>query len=287
MVIEEYKLKNKLFTIAKVVGLMGFYVVTLNFFAFEGDNFLSFLAKKFELNFLLDNSNSFTFLLSYSFVFIGFLCFLTLVLKFVLKTNLAGIGLFSSPQNILFWQGTFQGAFLMFLGSVLMFVLGYLDITEIQFSLFDFLCLGITFLLVAIHEEILARGILISLMNHAFKPYISLLISSLIFGALHLFNANVTYLSFVNICLAGVWLGISYIYKLNLLFPIGLHFGWNFFQGPVLGFEVSGNTTFTILKQQLFGSSLYNGGAFGFEGSVFAIPVLVIGVFWIYQKFAH
>jgi membrane protease YdiL (CAAX protease family) len=44
----------------------------------------------------------------------------------------------------------------------------------------------------------------------------------------------------LNIFLAGIFLGAYYINRRNLWFPIGLHFAWNFCQGSVFGFEVSG-----------------------------------------------
>ncbi len=48
-----------------------------------------------------------------------------------------------------------------------------------------------------------------------------------------------------------------------------VHFFWNWIQGPVLGYEVSGNRFCEILfSLRLPANNLINGGAFGFEGSL-------------------
>ena len=62
---------------------------------------------------------------------------------------------------------------------------------------------------------------------------------------------------------------LPYLYTRNLWFPISLHFFWNWIQGPVLGYEVSGNRFCeTLFSLRLPANNLINGGAFGFEGSL-------------------
>lgn len=66
-----------------------------------------------------------------------------------------------------------------------------------------------------------------------------------------------------------------------------LHFAWNFFQGPVLGFKVSGLALQSIFEQQLKGPDLITGGQFGVEGSVIQSVVLLLtfaSLAWIYEK---
>ena len=101
-----------------------------------------------------------------------------------------------------------------------------------------------------------------------------------------LLNDNITVLSFVNLVLAGFFLGISYIFTKSLWFPIGLHFTWNLFQGPVFGFEVSGHKIISIIKPILNGEQIYTGGEFGFEGSIFCVFIVVIGTFCIYKFYS-
>ena len=70
----------------------------------------------------------------------------------------------------------------------------------------------------------------------------------------------------------------SYIYTRNLCFPIALHWFWNWIQGPVLGYEVSGNKFCNgLLALRLPEANLINGGAFGFEGSILCTVLMVVG----------
>ena len=82
-------------------------------------------------------------------------------------------------------------------------------------------------------------------------------------------NPNVAFLPMLNLVLGGLLLGASYLYTRNLWFPVSLHFFWNWIQGPVLGYEVSGNRFCeTLFSLRLPANNLINGGAFGFEGSL-------------------
>ncbi len=51
----------------------------------------------------------------------------------------------------------------------------------------------------------------------------------------------------LNLLLAGMLLGASYLYTRNLCFPISLHLFWNWIQGPILGYQVSGNNFTTSM----------------------------------------
>lgn len=126
---------------------------------------------------------------------------------------------------------------------------------------------------VAIFEEILIRGIIFRIMEEKLGSYISLLITAIIFGALHLANPNSTLLS--GLCVgieAGFLMGAAYIYARNLWFPIAIHFAWNFMQSGIFGAITSGNEkTSSLLTTKITGSQLFTGGAFGPEGTIQAI----------------
>lgn len=131
---------------------------------------------------------------------------------------------------------------------------------------------------VAIFEEILIRGIIFRIVEEKLGSYISLLITAIIFGALHLANPNSTLMS--GLCVgieAGFLMGAAYIYARNLWFPIAIHFAWNFMQSGIFGAVTSGHEkTSSLLTTKIIGSRLITGGEFGPEGTIQAIIFCVL-----------
>ena len=173
-------------------------------------------------------------------------------------------------------------------GTFLLYAIGYVSL---QYASTDMRTIGLSFLLfilVALNEEIVIRGYVLNTLMGTMNKYLALFISALIFAAIHSFNSNVTMLGLTNIFLAGALLGGAYIYTRNLWFPISLHLFWNFIQGPVLGYAVSGTTSTGIFKVVDSGSELINGGMFGFEGSLICtlltIPAIILVVRYQQRK---
>lgn len=165
-----------------------------------------------------------------------------------------------------------------FLVAVLIYAIGFgvclltgqIEVVGVHLHWSDLLLSGLFFTMVAIVEETMMRGYVLGrLLRTRLNKFISLLISSLLFALLHLMNPNVAFLPMLNLVLGGLLLGASYLYTPNLWFPVSLHFFWNWIQGPVLGYEVSGNRFCeTLFSLRLPANNLINGGAFGFEGSL-------------------
>src|SRR5258706_1502650 len=122
----------------------------------------------------------------------------------------------------------------------------------------------------AISEEILIRGILYRHLEEKLGSYIALAISAVIFGALHLANPNSSLVAAIGIALqAGILLGAAFIFSKNLLFPIAIHFAWNFPQSRIFGANTSWNEiSKSLLTTRIEGSELISGGQFGPEGSI-------------------
>ncbi|MFD2288963.1 CPBP family intramembrane metalloprotease [Pedobacter petrophilus] len=137
-------------------------------------------------------------------------------------------------------------------------------------------------ILVALNEEILTRGYVLRYLLLKKNKYVALLLSSILFATFHIPNDDFALISFINIFLSGMFLGLFYIYFKNLWFSISAHFAWNFFEGPVLGSAVSGLKTDSILKQDLLGKDLFTGGKFGFEASIVCTIVLIIFIYLLY-----
>lgn len=176
--------------------------------------------------------------------------------------------------------GLLLAAVLYAVGFGVSLLAGAVEVTGFAGSLPALLLSLSFFLLVAVCEELMMRGFVLGrMLEGGFNRYVALGLSSLLFSLFHLFNPNFAFLPFLNIFLAGVLLGASYLFTRNLCFPIALHWFWNWFQGPVLGYKVSGNDFGeSLLSLRLSDATLLNGGSFGFEGSLLCSVLLVAGI---------
>jgi len=122
----------------------------------------------------------------------------------------------------------------------------------------------------AIFEEILFRGILFRITEEKLGSYWALVISAIIFGAMHLANPHSTFLAALGLAIqAGLLLGAAYIFSRNLWFPIAIHFAWNFTQSGIFGASTSGSTMGkSLLTTKIEGAEWFTGGHFGPEGSI-------------------
>lgn len=161
------------------------------------------------------------------------------------------------------------------------------EVEHLNFNAVNLSWLFVLFLCVAISEELLCRGVILNSLMLSVNKYSALIVSSLIFSLLHYFNPNVNTLSLFNLFLAGLVLGLPYIYTQNLWLPISLHFSWNFFQS-VFGFNVSGLNTYSLVETTLPAFNTFNGGEFGFEGSYLCtITELATILFLLYYLKNH
>lgn len=132
----------------------------------------------------------------------------------------------------------------------------------------------VVFALVSVVEEVLARGLVFQWIERWAGTWWGLGVSSLAFGLLHVANPNASVRSGLAIALeAGVLLGAAYLVTRTLWFPIGIHWSWNLFEGPVFGTPVSGQDTASLLQSSVRGPEAWTGGAFGPEGGWVAVIV--------------
>ena len=206
--------------------------------------------------------------------------------KFVNREPFTSIGLEFSGYKDDFVSGLFLGVGLIVLGFGTLYIFNFLSVASIQFSLIDQLFYLSLFAVVSLNEEIAIRGYILQNLSRSFNKYIALVLSSLVFMIMHIGNPNMSAVPLFNLFLAGLLLGVYCIHKNNLWFPIGAHITWNYFQGPVLGFEVSGNDVDSIFIQSLNGSELITGGEFGFEGSIILTTFMIIGIIYLDRRYS-
>lgn len=143
---------------------------------------------------------------------------------------------------------------------------------------------------VGIREEILSRGYHLTNIAEGLANWrgvnklgavlLATVLSSAVFGLLHGLNPNATFASTLFVVVGGVMLSTGYILTGKLGVSIGLHLSWNFFQGTVFGWPVSGLTAhpsaFVMLSQQ--GPELWTGGSFGPEGGLLGLLAMLAGI---------
>ncbi len=121
-------------------------------------------------------------------------------------------------------------------------------------------------------EELLFRGVLFRIVEEWLGSWISIIVSSVVFGLVHLINPDATLLGAIFISVeAGLLLAAAYMVTRRLWMSIGFHVSWNYTQSAIFGGIVSGGIAEPgLIKPILNGPDLLTGGQFGLEASLTA-----------------
>jgi membrane protease YdiL (CAAX protease family) len=231
-------------------------------------------------------SLNFITLFSSLFSFIGVSLLVFFRVTAIEKRTISSIGFSRKKWLKKYLVGFLIGLVLMGLVVLILYLFGLIsvDTNPIQpigkFALVNISILLIGWIIQGGTEEIVTRGWLMNVLGARYNIKIGLFISSVLFGALHLLNPNVNYIAILNIILVGYLFGL-YVIKTNDLWgACGIHSAWNFAQGNLFGFEVSGLNVEvgSLLDLNLKGNSLISGGSFGPEAGLCATFVLLVGI---------
>ncbi len=143
------------------------------------------------------------------------------------------------------------------------------------------------FVLSGASEEIMFRGYIFQNLREWPGTALAVVISSILFGLLHALNPHFNLFAALNIILAGVIFCYAYLVTGNLWLPIAYHFSWNFFQGPVFSFPVSGMDSNGLLLTQVSPTGgVITGGAFGPEGGLMGLGAQLLSLFvlWLWGR---
>ncbi|MCL5005655.1 MAG: CPBP family intramembrane metalloprotease [Acidobacteria bacterium] len=133
----------------------------------------------------------------------------------------------------------------------------------------------------AVGEELVFRGYPFQRLVDSGGPIAAVVAMSVLFGVTHLANPFHTWISMANTILVGVLLAVCYLRTRALWLPIGIHFAWNYLQGYVLGFPVSGLLLpEPILVTTVHGPVWLTGGAYGPEGSILTLGIILAGTIY-------
>ena len=135
-------------------------------------------------------------------------------------------------------------------------------------------------------EELVTRAWLLPVAVKKTNLPIGLLTSSLLFALLHLGNPDIGILPIVNIALFGLFASLYLLWTDNVWGIIGLHTAWNFSQGNIYGFSVSGTDVDAAVLNFIPKSewSWLTGGTFGAEASIFSSLILLLAVLYLLLK---
>lgn len=141
-------------------------------------------------------------------------------------------------------------------------------------------------------EEILIRGYLLPRIGTRRGFATGIVVSSVCFGMLHLFNSGSSVIAILNISLTGIFLALYTLRAGNLWIACGWHTAWNFVQGNILGLNVSGNpigVTGELIRGSMEShNTLLTGGEFGIEASLATtlvmLAAIIINLFWYTEE---
>ena len=131
-----------------------------------------------------------------------------------------------------------------------------------------------TFVFVAFAEEVFARGWVFQVLERGRGTWVAVLGSAAIFALLHAFNPGFGLTALLGLFLAGLLFAQAYIVTRQLWLPIAMHLSWNFSEGPLFGFPVSGMAGEGLLTVHPTGPETVTGGPFGPEAGL----VVIVGI---------
>ncbi|MGM8212376.1 CPBP family intramembrane glutamic endopeptidase [Virgibacillus sp. W0430] len=203
-----------------------------------------------------------------------------LIWRLINKQQPSTLGLSGSVKDFVY--GLLLGAISITIIFIVLYVTGNIQLltafSNPQISSFTFSFL-ILFILVGFFEEMFFRGYVMNTMIlRGNKKWIIYVASALFFSIVHGANPNVSLFGLVNLVLVGLLFAYMYDATKSLLLPIGYHITWNYFQGNIFGFAVSGTTPHGLYEIDISqGNALLTGGSFGLEGGVLATALILLG----------
>jgi len=143
----------------------------------------------------------------------------------------------------------------------------------------------VLFAVVGFYEELVVRGVVLKNVAEGVAgrgPVVAVaaavLVSSLLFGVIHLANTGASAVSVAVIGVIALTLAASYVLTGRLGFAVGFHAAWNIATGVLFGHPVSGIAVpARVLALDVTGPALWTGGGFGPEAGLLGVAAGVLG----------
>lgn len=219
----------------------------------------------------------------------GAIFFIFLWIRFVEKRSFSSIGFWKVQWMRQYLRGALIGFFFISIPVIVLVLTGIVKLQMQQITataIFGIVGSLIAFLIQGATEEIIVRGWLFPVISVRSRIWVGIIVTSFLFGFLHLLNPGITILSISNIILVGVFAAF-YVLKDSSLWGIcAWHSIWNWAQYNVYGFAVSGMTIYStpLFKPVTNGSEVLHGGSFGIEGSIITTIMLSIASIILWKQ---
>jgi uncharacterized protein len=131
----------------------------------------------------------------------------------------------------------------------------------------------------AASEEALFRGYPFQTFLRAGYGWLAILLTSVLFGIVHLQNPESSPIATANTIMAGLWFSVAYLKTRDLWFAWGMHLMWNWMLGAFFGIEISGLTDIVstpLLRELDAGPRWVTGESYGIEGGIVTTIALVV-----------
>lgn len=227
-----------------------------------------------------ENGDSYVLLTLASFI-VAIIITLFIVTK-IEKRNLRSVGF--TRDNIM---SSLLKGFILGLGMIILVtVVGVLS-GQYSFTGFDFSSLYlaipyfILFTIQSFAEEIYTRGWIIPLFSKNYSVLTAIVVSSLFFTVGHVGNGGFNVIAMLNCVLFGIFFSILLLRADNIWICGAVHTSWNYAQGYLLGFNVSGLNISSIMNFDHIHPNIINGGIFGPESGLIATVVVVLALIFI------
>ncbi|PAB61063.1 CPBP family intramembrane glutamic endopeptidase [Anaeromicrobium sediminis] len=207
--------------------------------------------------------------------------------KFIEKRKISTLGFYKRNAFKNYMRGFFIGLILFSIVTFILLVTGNAILDKNFHGKVGVAAIGSVLLVLpawvvqSATEEILTRGWLMNIIGARYSAGLGLIVSSMLFSLAHFFNPNVNMIALMNIVLVGLLFGLYVIKYKELWGACGIHASWNWAQGNIYGFEVSGNQvdTGTLFKLESVGSNWITGGSFGPEAGIVSTLILMVGIY--------
>jgi hypothetical protein len=199
--------------------------------------------------------------------------------RFLDHTSISQLGLQKRRWLAYLSAGLGLGVFMIIVVFAILWAAGWLTVdrsTTWQSPLF--VASVFTWIIISFVEELSFRGYIMQGLAKAWGMPLAVVVSSILFGAVHSLNPNASVLGVFNIVFVGVLLACAYLVSKSLWLPVGLHIGWNLVEIQVLGFPGSGHTEPSLIHTVTQGPEVMTGGAFGPEAGIVALAVTLLGI---------